>query len=142
MSINSILVGVDGSEGSRRALSFAGDLAGAFGARLTLLHVIEPFPVGGMLGNFEPPLSERYSQQMQAANVFLDRLVDELSLGDAEKTIEMGHPGEVICHEAAERDVDLIVVGWHGHRPGTRLLIGSIGAHVLAAANRSVTVVH
>jgi universal stress protein A len=141
MSINSILVGVDGSEGSRRAVSFAGDLAGAFGARLTLLHVIEPFPVG-MLGNFEPLLSERYSKQMQEANTFLDGLADELALPDAEKTIEMGHPGEVICHEATERDVDLIVVGWHGHRPGTRLLIGSVGAHVVAAANRSVTIVH
>ena len=141
MSMSRILVGVDGSEGSRRAVGFARDLAGAFGARLTLLHVIEPFPVG-MLGNFEPPLSERYAKQMQEANAFLDGLVEELSLGDAEKAIEMGRPGDVICHEAAEREVDLIVVGWHGHRPGTRLLVGSVGAHVVAAANRSVTVVH
>ena len=141
MSMSRILVGVDGSEGSRRAVGFAQDLAGAFGARLTLLHVIEPFPVG-MLGNFEPLLSERYSKQMQEASEFLDGLVNELALPDAEKAIEMGHAGDVICHEAAERDVDLIVVGWHGHRPGTRLLVGSVGAHVVAAANRSVTVVH
>ena len=54
----------------------------------------------------------------------------------------MGHLGDVICCEAVERDADLVVVGWHGYRSGTRLLVGSVGAHVVAAANRSVTVVH
>jgi len=54
----------------------------------------------------------------------------------------MGRPGDVICREAAERGVDLIVLGWHGHRPGARLLIGSVGTHVTNAANCSVTVVH
>jgi nucleotide-binding universal stress UspA family protein len=141
MSLNRILVGVDGSEGSRRAVTFARDLAVAFKARLTLLHVIEPFPMG-MLDAFEAPQSDQYAKQMRRASEFLNGLVDELALTDAEQAIEMGHPGDVICREATEREVDLIVVGWHGHRPGTRLLVGSVGAHVVAASNRSVTVVH
>ena len=139
--ISRVLVGVDGSEGSRRAAIFAREIGRAFGARVTLLHVIEPLPVG-MPGAFEAPLSEHYARQMSHATRFLSTLVEELDLGDAEQVIEMGHPGDVICREAAERDANLIVVGWHGHRPGTRLLVGSVGAHVVAAANRSVTVVH
>jgi universal stress protein A len=141
MNLNRILVGVDGSDGSRRAATFARDLAVAFKARLTLLHVIEPFPMG-MLGAFEAPQSEHYAKQMRDASEFLNGLASELEVADAEQAIEMGHPGDVICREAAERNVDLVVVGWQGHRPGTRLLVGSVGAHVLAAANRSVTVVH
>ena len=139
-TISHVLVGVDGSEGSRRAAIFARDIARAFGARVTLLHVIEPLPVG-MPGAFETPMSEHYARQMRHATAFLDSLVEEMGLLDAEQVIEMGHPGDVICREAAERNASLVVVGWHGHRPGTRLLVGSVGAHVVSAANRSVIVV-
>lgn len=140
-AISRVLVGVDGSEGSRRAAIFARDLARAFGARTILLHVIEPLPFG-MPGAFEAPMPEHYARQMRQASEFLNAMVEELGFGDAEQVIEMGHPGDVICREAAERDANLIVVGWRGHRPGTRLLVGSVGAHVVAASNRSVTVVH
>ncbi len=139
--VKHVLVGVDGSDGSRRAAGFARDIARAFQSQLTLLHVIEPLPVG-MPGAFDAPMSEHYAKQMRHATDFLDALAEELELGTVEQVIEMGRPGDVICREAAERNVDLIVLGWHGHRPGTRLLVGSVGAHVVAAANRSVTVVH
>ena len=139
--MKSLLVGVDGSDGSRRAALFGRDVARAFKARVTLLHVIEPLPTG-LLGAFEDPQSEHYARQRRQASEFLNSLAVELGCADAEQVIEMGRPGDVICREAAERDVDLIVVGWDGHRPGTRLFLGSVSAHVVAAASRSVTVVH
>lgn len=138
--IGCVLVGVDGSDGSQRAAIFARDMARAFGARTVLLHVIEPLPVG-MPGAFETPMSEHYARQMQHATEFLRTFAAEFEMEDAEQVIEMGHPGDVICREAAERGASMVVVGRHGHRPGLRLLVGSVGAHVLAAANRSVTVV-
>lgn len=140
VAVTRVLVGVDGSEGSRRAAVFAREISRAFHAELVLLHVIEPLPIG-MPGAFEAPMSEHYAKQMGHATAFLAALAEELGLGDVEQVIELGHPGDVLCREAAERSADLIVVGWHGHRPGTRLLVGSVGAHVVAAANRSVTVV-
>jgi universal stress protein A len=135
-----VLIGVDGSEGSQRAAIFGRDIARAFGARTVLLHVIEPLPVG-MPGAFETPMSEHYARQMQNATEFLRSFAHEFEMENAEQVIEMGHPGDVICREAAERDASMVVVGRHGHRAGMRLLVGSVGAHVLAAANRSVTVV-
>ena len=140
-NLGRILVAVDGSEGALRALDFGRDLGKAFGARLILLHVIEPFPEGA-LGNLDPTLSEQYAKRMKQATDYLSTLVNEFALRDAEQVIEMGRAGDVICREAAERNVDLILLGWHGHRPGMRLLIGSVGAHVMNAADRSVTVVH
>ena len=139
--VERVLVGVDGSAGSRRVAAFARDLARAFNAQLTLLHVIERLPMG-MPGVQQMPLSDIYSQQMQGAADFMSALAAELTLGDVEQVIEMGYPGDVICQEAVERNVNLIVVGWQGHRPGRRLLMGSVGAHVLATAGCSVTVVH
>jgi nucleotide-binding universal stress UspA family protein len=134
------LVGVDGSEGARRAAAFARDVANAFKAELTLLHVIELLPMGDREG-FEAPEQEWYAKQMRRANGLLSDLADDLETPEAEHAVEMGHPVDVICREAEERDVDLIVVGRHGHRPGPRIMIGSVGAHVAAAANRSVTIV-
>ena len=139
--IGRILVAVDGSEGALRALEFGRDLAKAFGARVILLHVIEPVPELA-LGSLAPTLSDQYGKRMKQATDYLGALVNELGPRDAEQVIEMGRPGDVICREAAERNADLIVLGWNGHRPGTRLLIGSVGAHVMNAADRSVTVVH
>jgi nucleotide-binding universal stress UspA family protein len=139
-NLRRILVAVDGSEGALRALDFSRDVAKAFGAHLILLHVIEPFPEGA-LGSMEPTLSDQYAKRMKQATDYLTTLVNEPGLRDAEQVIEMGRPGDVICHEAVERHVDLIVLGWHGHRPGAHLLIGSVGAHVTNAASCSVTVV-
>jgi nucleotide-binding universal stress UspA family protein len=55
-------------------------------------------------------------------------LVNELGLRDADQVLEMGRPAGVIGREAAERNADLIVRGWHGHLPAICLLIGSSGA--------------
>jgi nucleotide-binding universal stress UspA family protein len=138
--VTSVLVGVDGSEGARRAAEFGRNIARAFRARLTFLHVIEKLPTGA-LARPEAPDGAWYGKQMQNAQQLLVALSEELQTPDVEQAVEMGHPVDVICREAEERDVDLIVLGRHGHRPGPRLMLGSVGAHVAAAANRSVTIV-
>jgi len=71
-NVSRMLVAVDGSEGALRALDFGRDLGKAFGARLILLHVIEPFPEGA-LGNLEPMLSEQYARRMKQATDYLLR---------------------------------------------------------------------
>jgi nucleotide-binding universal stress UspA family protein len=78
---------------------------------------------------------------MRNAMEHLASLSEELQAPDVEQVVEMGHPVDVICREAEERNVDLIVVGSHGHRPGSRLMPGSVGAQIAATANRSVTIV-
>ena len=135
-----VLVGVDGSESSRRAATFARDVAKAFNAKLTFLHVVEPFP-NAALTAFDEPYSQHYARQLETGTVLLRELADELGVSEAEQAIEMGRAGEVICREAQERNVDLIVVGSHGHGPSARLLLGSVGGRVATLANRSVTIV-
>ena len=112
----------------------------AFAARLTLLHVIEPPPTPAFAASSEAS-KLWYEAQLQHANEFLAELSTELGTADAERAIEMGYPSDVICREAEERDADLIVLGRSGHRPGTRLTVGSVGSNVAAAATRSVTIV-
>ena len=139
-NLSGILVGFDGSDGARRAAEFARNVARAFKARLTLLNVIELLPAGDRAG-LEASEHAWYVKQMRHGTGLLADLADELQTPEAERAVEMGHPADVICREAEERNIDLIVLGRHGHRPGPRLMIGSVGATVAAAANRSVTIV-
>jgi universal stress protein A len=139
-SMTNVLAAVDGTEGSVKAASFARDLARRFEARLTLLHVIEPYP-SAPLTTFGVSSSQIHAHQMKTAREFLRDLVLEVDVPDADQVIEMGIPSEIICQEAEERQADHIVLGAHGHGRMARILMGSVAARVTSLSNRSVTVV-
>jgi len=48
---------------------------------------------------------------------------------------------EAICQEAAELDVDVIVMASHGHSGMARLLLGSVAEHVVRSADRPVLII-
>jgi len=48
---------------------------------------------------------------------------------------------EAICQEAAELDVDVIVMASHGHSGMARLLLGSVAEHVVRSVDRPVLIV-
>jgi nucleotide-binding universal stress UspA family protein len=134
-----ILVGVDGSDGAMRAAVQARDLCKAMHGHLTLLHVIESLPQTPLTA-FEEPLSDYYAKRMKWATEYLSGLAAELEV-KTEEVIEMGRPSDVICREAHERGVDLVVVGSQGLSPGARLLLGSVGSRVASNASMSVLIV-
>jgi nucleotide-binding universal stress UspA family protein len=138
--MTNVLAAVDGTEGSFKAATFARELAQRFDARLTLLHVIEPYP-SASLGAFGVSSSDFYARQMETARAFLRDLVLEIGADDAEQVIEMGVPSEIICHEAEERHADHIVLGSHGNGRLARIMMGSVAARVTSLTNRSVTIV-
>ncbi|HEY0713234.1 MAG TPA: universal stress protein [Polyangia bacterium] len=137
--MNAVLVGVDGSDGSRQAAEFASGLARRCGAQLTVIHVIEPLQEG-MVSLFGLPSEQLRERQYRYGERMVAELCEELGLGGAEQVIDVGQVPEAICAQAQERDVDLIVVGAHGHGPH-RLLPGSVSSRLVKMADRSVTVV-
>jgi len=138
--MTNVLAAVDGTEGSVVAATFARELARRFEARLTLLHVIEPYP-SASLGTFGVSSADFYARRMEQARAFLGELVVEIDAVDADQVIEMGVPSEVICHEAEERQADHIVLGSHGHGRMARIMLGSVASRVSALTSRSVTIV-
>lgn len=137
--LSSIVVGVDGSDGSRRAAVFARDMADAFSAQLTLVLAIEPFPHGTFAGLGVAPEQLR-AHQLAAGQVILEDLCRDLDLDPANTALVIGSAAEVLCAEAEDRDADLIVVGARGHGPH-RVNAGSVGVRLMNMANRSITVV-
>jgi nucleotide-binding universal stress UspA family protein len=134
-----ILVGVDGSRGSRKALTWAAAEAAEHGADLVVLNVWEPSlvaAVGSVPSGDVPDASER------AADDLLKVIKEELGENPpvlAQPTVKHGRPAEVLIEQSA--GADLLVVGTRGHGGFAGLVLGSVSQHVAAYAQCPVTVV-
>lgn len=137
-----ILVPVDFSECSRKALDYALPFAGKFGAALTLLHVIHAnyYAANNEYTTFDYP--ELMSELRQSGEEELRLLADSVRKECPVKTmIETGHPGEVIVTAAKELGMNLIIVSTHGRTGLKRALLGSTAEYVVRHAPCPVLVV-
>lgn len=128
-----ILVPLDGSEHSRRALRYALGLAQAQNAHVALLHCLDRIPM--LIGG--EPRKELEKELVREAEKLLApfaKKVREIGVEPA-LIIKEGHPGEVIVQEAKSGDYDLIVMGSRGLSALQGLLMGSDAHRVLSAAH-------
>lgn len=136
-----ILVATDFSDPAERALLHALALAKAFGARLSIIHVVPeavPVPASGPLlpgAPIAPPAissSERQDLVRPRLESVLDRCRAEAVPVDGEL---LSHAGTSLYHPivetASERSADLIVMGTHGRSGLDRLLLGSVTEGVI-----------
>lgn len=123
-----ILVGLDGSEGSRRALTWALDLAGATGSGLVAVHAPGTGASNTVLG--------------QAAHALEDWCAPIRERGIAhQQRIEGGEARTALERAADETDAALLVVGARGLGPVRGLLLGSVAGYVVRYAKRPIAVV-
>jgi nucleotide-binding universal stress UspA family protein len=126
-----ILVPTDFSEGAESALDVAIDLSKKYGAQITLLHCYE-VPLYVYSG--APPVPADYWTPIQnAASRRLEAAVAELARRspEAKGLLSQGAPWEQILHAADETKADLIVMGTHGRRGLTHVLLGSVAEKVV-----------
>jgi len=135
-AFSGVVVGLDGSEVSQRALVFAAKQAARLGETLTAVAVWEPVPLtadygfGG--GSYYPEFYLTDLQQQTEA--MLDALLEDTRAEYPDLRIEThvveGDPGIEI--NTVARTARIAVVGTHGHTGLARLLLGSVSEHVLA----------
>jgi nucleotide-binding universal stress UspA family protein len=128
--LTKILIAVDGSEQSRKALGYVSALARKFKSKITLLHVTE-----AELANLEPEEVRRISE-----NILWDSAA-EMKGVVIEKKLEYGKPAEIIIKLARQENYDLIVLGSRGLSSVKRYLLGSVSEDVTWHARRSVLIV-
>jgi nucleotide-binding universal stress UspA family protein len=137
-----VVVGVDGSEGSRLALVAAVEQAREHDATLTVVTTWTQPVAAGAPGYAsyqwisDADLSAVAKQQQ--ADVLAAVLGTEPSLKVEQEVVE-GHPASVLVDAA--RDADLVVVGSRGHGGFVGMLLGSVSQHVAAHASCPVLVV-
>jgi len=135
--MRNIVVGYDGSEPAKRALSAAAELAG--GADVTVVSAVQLASVTGRgpIPAVDPyEVAERQRELAEAA-AFLRE-----TRGIAPREVEgHGDPADVIIDEAKAVGADLVVVGTRGLGAAARLVLGSISTKVLHHAPCDVLVV-
>lgn len=141
-----ILVPLDGSETSNKALTAALQLARLGGGRVRLVHVVEEMAYvsgfdqyGGYSGDLITAMRENgakilgdgmaiaQSAGVEADNMLYDKFGERL--------------GEVVSDAAKRWNADLIVVGTHGRRGVGRILLGSGAEQIIRMAPAPVLVV-
>ena len=149
-SMHRILVPIDGSEGSVRAATYAGELARLAHASVALLRVHSPEIYQLSVLSEIPPLTDfEYLEVMEKqmndpdkdpAFASAQKAAGDVSAG-LTRHIVWGQPAEVICDFAREQGMDLIVIGSRGRSAFAALVLGSTSTQVLHHAPCPVTVV-
>lgn len=140
-AIHQILVPTDGSEGALHAARFAAQLAGAQGAELTLLYVVQATTAETIGLAARPAAEVQASLQAMAEGAFEGAKAAAGGAVAIRELTDIGDPADVIIAQAAALGADLIVMGSRGMGPIQGLLLGSVSEEVVRRAPCPVTVV-
>jgi nucleotide-binding universal stress UspA family protein len=137
IDLHRILVPTDFSKYSQNALTYALAFADKFGADVYLLHVVQDlalFIPDAVIAT--PPISPPIAQLTSAARMALDHVIQEMSIKNVKLHTEVreGTPFYEIIRFAKESNVDLIVMGTHGHSGLAHVLLGSVSEKVVRKA--------
>jgi nucleotide-binding universal stress UspA family protein len=124
-----ILVAVDGSSASRRALAVAADLARAENSRLTLITVAPTVSRYSALGGVNPNRLEG-DLQKQAAGILAEARAGLPEDVIAHTVQRQGQAGPEIVNEVARGGYDLVVVGSRGRGRAREGFLGSVNGHL------------
>jgi nucleotide-binding universal stress UspA family protein len=142
LRIKSILVPLDFSPSSKKALDYAVTFARQFKAKLTILHVVEPVATLDFASSF--PLMLEEDKQVAMAKNALERTVKAARIprGTVEKVlVRSGRSFQGIADAARTRKVDLIIISTHGYTGLKHALLGSTTERVVRHATCPVLVV-
>ncbi len=145
VQLRRILFPTDFSEPARQAQQYAMALADRFGAELHLLHVVPEIirPLPDSSTSWTPPEVELKKHVAEANNHLLRGLGAEWAAQHVTaRTTTFGSIVDEIIKYASEHDIDLIVLGTHGHTGLSRLLIGSVAEKVVRLAACPVLTIH
>jgi len=137
-----VLVPVDGSPQAWAALEYA--LAEHDDDRITLLTVINPMEAGYSAETALPSAAEAwYDAAKEAAQERFDEAAELAADAGVpiDTALEVGRPSRVVVDYADEQGVDHIVMGSHGRKGVSRILLGSVAEAVVRRSPIPVTVI-
>lgn len=135
-SITRVLIAIDLSAAAGRTLATGIALARALGARVRVLHVVEPIRYAYVV-----PRAPDFTAFLAQARAALASLTTRLGIPESETVVRRGAASDAITDEVARWKADLIVVGSHGKGFVDRALIGSTTESLLDRLPSSVLIV-
>jgi nucleotide-binding universal stress UspA family protein len=137
MTLNTILVAVDGSPGSATAVRWTAGLAADTGAQVVAVHA------RGLLESMASTAGDQEASRQEVRKRFEHVWCEPLDRAGVRcrHVVQDGDPVSVLLAVADEEDVDLIVVGSRGLGTYPEQLLGSTSTQVAQRATRPVTIV-
>jgi nucleotide-binding universal stress UspA family protein len=135
--VRQVVAAIDLSDAAVPTIRAAERYAGAFGAALHVLHVVEPLPLVP-----DAPLHFNDEEVFRRSIEHLEQsLWPRVTYRGATTGVRRGTALECIAGEVAERQAQLVVLGSHGKGWVDRILIGSVTERVLGALPCSMLIV-
>jgi nucleotide-binding universal stress UspA family protein len=138
-----ILVAVDGSDASLKALDYVAHLADKYNSELKIVSVVEPLPQLYTTGTSQAYHAkhmeiqeENYKKTHQEQR---KRLNDEYPNLKISAVIETGRPATII--REASQDTDLIVIGHRGQGGVLSWVLGSVAKQIVDSCTVPVLVI-
>lgn len=145
LKFTKILVPLDGSENSHRALAYASYLAGCCGASVGVLHVVNlssKVAAIGQLGTGGYVPDGVLDELQDTGRSIIDEALALLPSGIAAKGfVEVGRPTDKIVTFCGTNGYDLIIIGSRGLGAIEQLVLGSVSSFVLHHASCPVMIV-
>jgi nucleotide-binding universal stress UspA family protein len=158
--ITKILVGIDGSEKSQKALDYALEIAEKFSASIQILNVFQPLPEFGNQPDMLQPVVSGYPQGQTGYSSDLASFMKELrKMHEAilsratdratklkpnlkiNSELTEGDPSSQIVETAANGQFNLIIIGHKGESKFNEFLLGSTSERVAHQAKCAVLIV-
>jgi nucleotide-binding universal stress UspA family protein len=131
--MGTLVVGYDGTDGSRAALRTAVELGGELGDGVVAVFAFTVGRLGGEVTDYARALHEHAREVLAEA-----RSIG----GEGIEVVELERPpAQALIDVADERDARMIVVGSHGEAPLKSVLVGSTPTKLLHLSSRPVLVV-
>ena len=145
--INSILVAIDGSNNSQRALDTAIDLATKYKAKISLVHVVRQMQVPlnpGLMQEYEAMERQRQDLLMKAGEQLVTlskHKAESKGFKDVDGDITSGDPAAGIEKIANKNKIDLIVAGRRGLGKESGKDLGSVARKLVNLTDSSCLLV-
>ena len=135
-----ILVPTDGSEGATAAAEHALDIAGAYGATVHVLYVVDVrmSPISTDMDREE--VVELLEQSGEKPTTPVLQRAEGTNI-HAIEAIRLGVPHETVRKYVDEEEIDLVVMGTHGRTGLERTLLGSTAERVVRTVDTPVVMV-
>ena len=139
-----LLVGIDCSECSERALQYATQWAETAGRQMIVAHVIQWSPFSFTTPQENEERHRRREAELERAH---EEIVDPVVASMRERGINVrgvirhGHPAETLCAVAEEFGATHIVIGKTGSSRIRAQLFGSVANSLVQISKRPITVV-
>ena len=146
-NIHRILIAVEDSPYSEKAINYGVIFAKSLGAKITLVHVDEipissPYSADPLLNESPAMIPELMHIQEEASKAFLKRIEDQYGSDVKLSTVtKIGRAQDEILAVADDCKADMIILGTHGRTGFDHFISGSVSESVARKAKCPVLII-